>query len=77
MSYRGLLSSTVGTEGHGHWTQGQAERPPVNKDLWLHHHWGSGCMHIPTPALCLCSPFLCYGVQLCASRAGTCTQLTP
>lgn len=66
MSYRGLLSSIVETEGHGHWTQGQAERTPVSTDLWLHHHRGSGCVHVPTPVLCLCSPFLCYGVHLCA-----------
>lgn len=66
MSYRGLLSSIVEPEGHGHWTQGQAERTPVSTDLWLHHHRGSGCVHVPTPVLCLCSPFLCYGVHLCA-----------
>lgn len=52
--YRGLLSSTAWAEGHGHWTRGQAERPPVNTDLWLHHHWGFGLVCMSSHLFCVC-----------------------
>lgn len=68
MSYRGLLSSIVETEGHGHWTQGQAERTPVSTDLWLHHRG---------LAVCTFPHLFCVCVMECTSVhvAGTCTQI--